>query len=106
MAYHRKESPTQSSKIASLQESSLEVWGREPRGSNTPQVQAYKRHLDFNSRGIEFDSLVIPDPSGHPHIASWSGDRPGILQRTNEKINYVAINVFNFKNRQSAMEKE
>lgn len=103
MAYHRIESPTQSALIASLQESSNEVWGREPRGSSILQVQAYKRNLQRESRGIEFDSYVIPDPTGHPHIASWSGERPGILERKNEQHDFVAIKVFNFKNRQPAI---
>lgn len=106
MSYNRLESPTQSIQIAKLQETSLEVWGREPRGSDLRQVQAYKRSLPRGSRGIEFDTYVIPDPTGHPHIASWSGERPGVFPRKNEQYDYVAISVFNFKNLQPAIEKE
>lgn len=76
------------------------MWGREPRGGQIPQVQAYKRSLRQGNRGIEFDSHVIPDPTGHPHIASWSGERPGIYHRKDDHHDFVAIKVFNFKNRQ------
>jgi hypothetical protein len=100
MSYHRKESPTQSIRIAALQESSLEVWGKEPRGSNIPAVQSYKRKLPDGSRGIEFDTYVEPNSDGHPHYASWSGERPGIFNRNDESGEYVAINVFNFINKQ------
>ncbi len=105
MAYHRIESETQCSHIAVKQESSLEVWGREPRCSDIRQVQAYKRGLQRGIRGIEFDSQVIPDPTGHPHIASWSGERLGILQRKDDQHDYVAIKVFDFKNLQPAIER-
>lgn len=100
MSFHRKESPTQNTKIAQLQESSLEVWGKEPRGSCIPTVQAFKRMLPLNNRGIEFDTFVEPNVDGHPHLASWSGDRPGILERKDEIGEYVAIKVFNFVNKQ------
>ena len=100
MTFHRKESPTQNSDIASLQESSLEVWGKEPRGSSILTVQAYKKKLPASERGIEFDSFVTPDPDGHPHIASWSGARSGIMNRSDGPVDYVAIKVNNFQNRQ------
>lgn len=100
MAFHRKESPTQSVAIALLQENSQEVWGKEPRGSNIPTVQAYKRKLTERNRGIEFDTYVEPNSDGHPHTASWSGERPGIFNRNDDKGDYVAINVFNFVNKQ------
>ncbi len=100
MAYHRKESPTQNIRIAAFQEISLEVWGKEPRGSSVLTVQAFKRALPQNTRGIEFASHVEPNPDGHPHYASWSGDRPGILQRRDKDGEYAAIKVFNFKNLQ------
>jgi hypothetical protein len=100
MAYHRKESPTQSVHIASLQESTLEVWGKEPRGSSTLTVQAYKRKIPAKTRGIEFETHTDPNPDGHPHIASWSGERPGILKRNENDQDFAAISVFNFKNLQ------
>lgn len=100
MTYHRKESPTQSVKVAALQEQSLEVWGKEPRNSDMLKVQAFKRRLPTVTRGIEFNSHVDPDPDGHPHIACWSGDRPGMLERQDENGHYAAINVFDFKNEQ------
>lgn len=100
MSYHRKESTTQTVEIAKLQEESLEVWGKEPKGSYFPTVQAYKRYLPKDERGIEFDSHVEPNPDGHPHRASWSGERPGILKRKDEKGEYVAIEVIAFKNLQ------
>ena len=100
MAYHRKESPTQSVHIADLQERTLEVWGKEPRGSSILTVQAYKRALPPKQRGIEFASHVDPNPDGHPHVASWSGERPGIFKRYDNNGEYAAIKVFNFKNLQ------
>lgn len=101
MSYHRKESPTQSIEIAALQEASLEVWGKEPRGSSVLTVQAYKRRLPGTERGIQFDTIVVPNPDGHPHIAHWSGERPGILKRVDSKGNYIAIAVYNFTNLQT-----
>ena len=100
MAFHRKESPTQSTRIAALQESSLEVWGKEPRGSSILAVQAYKRKLPVNERGIEFETYVLPNADGHPHYASWSGNRSGILKRKDNGSEYVAIPVSNFINSQ------
>ena len=106
MAYHRIESPTQSVRIAAKQETSLEVWGREPRGGSPfLKVQAYKRLLPHSERGIQFDAHILPDPDGHPHRACWSGDRPGILSREDETGEFIAINVFNFKNAQPPMER-
>lgn len=104
MTYHRKESPTQSVRVAALQEQSLEVWGKEPRNSDTLKVQAFKRRLPAETRGIEFDSHVDPDPDGHPHIACWSGDRSGILGRQDAKGQYAAIKVFDFRNEQPALD--
>ena len=100
MAFHRKESTTQTVHVASLQEATLEVWGKEPRGSSTLTVQAYKRKLPASERGIEFETHVPPNPDGHPHYASWSGNRPGLLSRKDSGQDYAAIFVFNFKNNQ------
>lgn len=100
MSFHRKESPTQSMKIAQLQEESLEVWGREPRGSSMLTVQAYKRKLPEGDRGIIFNSHVEPNPDGHPHTASWSGERSGMLKRKGKHGDYTAIKVYNFENLQ------
>ena len=100
MAFHRKESPTQSIRIAALQEFSLEVWGKEPRGSSTLTVQAYKRKLPTNERGIEFETYVLPNADGHPHYASWSGNRSGILKRKDNGSDYIAISVTSFINSQ------
>jgi hypothetical protein len=100
MAYHRKESPTQTVNIASLQEASLEVWGKEPQGSSILTVQAYKRRLPNGDRGIEFDTHVPPNPDGHPFYASWSGERPGIFIRQADGQDFAAIVVINFQNKQ------
>jgi len=100
MSYNRQESKTQTVHVAALQEKSLEVWGKEPRGSSFLKVQAYKRALPDSVRGINFDSHVEPDPDGHPHIACWSGERPGVFQRQDTGIDYVGIKVVNFKNAQ------
>jgi RHS repeat-associated protein len=76
--YHRLESPTQSPKVARLQETSGEIWGRAPRGSDIPKVQAYAGPLPPGARGIEFTTSVAPDPYGMPHLPTWSGPRPGV----------------------------
>jgi hypothetical protein len=102
--YHRKESPTQSVRIAMLQEKSLEVWGKEPRGSCFPKVQAFKGRLEHVARGIEFDTHVEPDPDGHPHIACWSGQRDGVFLRPDSLGDYVAIKVHHFLNNQPQAE--
>ena len=100
MSYHGKESVTQTPEVARLQEKSMEIWGREPRGSSILKVQAFKKKLPLRARGVEFDSYVVPDPDGHPHIASWSGKRSGILSRNSGDTNFIAIKVIKFVNKQ------
>jgi len=76
--FHRLESPTQTPEDAAQQVSSGEVWGRAPRGSDIPKVQAYEGPLPEGARGIEFTTDVTPDPYGIPGQPEWSGPRPGV----------------------------
>jgi hypothetical protein len=63
-----------STEIARLIEQSNEVWGKEPLGSATPQVQAHVGNLPAGCRGIEFVTEVKPSPGTPDHEARW---RPG-----------------------------
>jgi RHS repeat-associated protein len=76
--YHRVESTTQTTDIARLQEETGEIWGRAPRGSDIPKVQAYRGPLPEGRRGIEFITDVAPDPGGVPFLPTWSGPRAGV----------------------------
>lgn len=79
--FYRLESATQTPGDARRQQLSGEIWGRAPRNSDWPQVQAYVGRLPGDRRGVEFFTSVAPDPSGHPHEARWSGGgrRPGVV---------------------------
>ena len=76
--YHRIESPTQTAEDATLQETSLEIWGRPARGSDQPKVKAYVGSLPLGRRGIEFTTDVKPDPNTPPGFAYWSGLCSGV----------------------------
>jgi hypothetical protein len=43
--FHRLESPTQTTAVASQQVASGEIWGAPARGSNIPSVKAYRNSL-------------------------------------------------------------
>ena len=76
--YHRLESPTQPPEVAAQQVASGEVWGRPPRGSYIPKVQAYSGPLPEGARGIEFTTDVPPDRYGIPGQPTWRGPREGV----------------------------
>lgn len=71
--YHRLETVTQTAADAARQEATGEIWGRTPRGSAWPQVQAFRGPLPPGHRGMEFETPVAPDPGGHPWEVRWSG---------------------------------
>lgn len=77
--YHRRESPSQTAAIAAQQQATGEMWGRAPRGSDVPAVQAYVGPLPFGIRGVEFTTDVLPDPGSPPGQAYWRGPRPGVV---------------------------
>jgi hypothetical protein len=65
-----------------LQIQSQEIWGKVPRnyyqGIN-PAVKAYTTWIGgTGARGIKFKTDVPPDEGTPPHLALWSGDRPGV----------------------------
>jgi RHS repeat-associated protein len=76
--YHRLQSPTQPPEVAAQQVASGEVWGRPPRGSWIPAVQAYSGPLPEGTRGIEFTTDVPPDRYGIPGQPTWRGPREGV----------------------------
>lgn len=76
--FHRKASPTQTDRDALLQALGGEIWGRTPRGSAWPKVQAYLGPLPLDEAGIEFYTAAEPDPGDHPTRAGWTGPRPGV----------------------------
>lgn len=43
-----------------------------------PKVKAYEGHLPDGRAGIEFYTLVEPDPGRIPGCPVWSGPRPGV----------------------------
>src|SRR5437016_6261746 len=92
-AFHRLESPTQSSSVAKLQESSGEIWGREPYGSGFLVVQAYRRSLPAGERGIEFLTEIRPERgSGTPYEARWYYPQTqGTVLRQNGGRDFAAI---------------
>ena len=79
-----------------LQETSLEIWGKPSRYTLSPQVRAYVGGLPENSRGVEFETDVEPDPDCPPGIAKWSGPRPGVKVEND----CAKIKVKSLKNRQ------
>jgi hypothetical protein len=85
--YYRLESPSQTPEIARVQEATGEIWGKAPRGSTIPAVQAYTGPLPEGARGIEFTAEVEPDPLSPPGQAYWRGPRPGVIvEGDNAKI--------------------
>ena len=79
--YHRLESPTQTAEIAKKQEQSGEIWGAANRNSwvtDRPSVDAYVGPLKAGARGIEFETVVLPDPGQPPGRARWTGPREGV----------------------------
>ena len=76
--FHRKESPTQTAETARMQEISGEIWGKSPRGSDVPTVQAYTGPLPDGASGIEFYTNVTPNSGTPRRKANWSGPRPGV----------------------------
>lgn len=76
--FYRRESSTQTVQVAQRQVESGEIWGRAPRYSDAPTVQAYRGALPGNTRGIEFRTDVPPDPGSPPRQAQWTGPRPGV----------------------------
>jgi hypothetical protein len=76
--FHRLESPTQSPTDARQQVCQDQLWGRPPRASDRPSVKAYSGRLPTERSGIEFFTVVPPDPRNPPHRADWSGQRPGV----------------------------
>jgi hypothetical protein len=79
--YSRAPSPTQTPHNAWQQIHSGELWGRVPRDSSWPQVQAFRYAL-YEKDGLEFVTRVPPDQSFGPHATwSWGPDaspRPGV----------------------------
>jgi hypothetical protein len=80
--YYRLESESQTKEVAAQQSTSGEVWGRTPRGSAWPQVQAYVGHLPADRNGIEFYTDIEPNPGGKPTEVRWSGGGPRAGVRT------------------------
>lgn len=64
-----------------MQLESLEIWGQAAQNvyqSDIPKVKAYVGKIPPDKAGIEFTTDVPPDPNTPPHLATWSGDRPGV----------------------------
>lgn len=100
--FNRRESPTQTSQDAQVQEQSREIWGRPRRGGHTPSVKAYRGSLSAADRGIEFDTSVAPHKgSGSPFDAIWYfPETAGTEERNKDGEQYAAIRIENFTNKQ------
>lgn len=85
---------TQTDETAELQRDSGEVWGRTPRWSYEPKVQAYKGPLPEGQAGIEFTTEVPPDPQALPWEPSWSSSRDDVrLEHDFAKISVTVTKV-------------
>ena len=79
--YHRYITPTQTDADIEMQIESLEIWGKAAQNvyqSDIPKVKAYVGKIPSRREGIEFTTDIPPDPNTPPHLAYWSGDRPGV----------------------------
>jgi hypothetical protein len=76
--FHRRESPTQTTKDAANQEASQEIWGKPRQNSDIPQVQAYTGLLPPNTRGVEFRTMISPMSNSAPGQARWVEGMPGV----------------------------
>jgi hypothetical protein len=101
--FHRRESPTQTVNDAKLQQSSMEIWGKEARFSSLLSVKAYRGAIKALQMGVEFDTAVAPQKGGgSPFEARWyHGSTPGVVKRTDSAgTDYAAIPVTRLDNRQ------
>ena len=73
----------------------MQIWGRPPRGSNIPKVQAYLGPLSPGKRGIEFTISCVPDSGSPPGYAFWSGPSDDIA--VNDE-GFAILNVLTLKN--------
>ncbi len=84
--YHRYLTPTQTEEDIKMQLQSLEIWGKAAKNiyqSDIPKVKAYVGKIPPGKVGIEFTTNVSPDPNTPPHLATWSGNRPGVRTEGN-----------------------
>jgi hypothetical protein len=97
LIYHRKQSKQpEDVETARKQIAHQEIWGgpcRNNMAGDTPKVKAWRKELDWlNAFGIEFRTMVTPDPNGHPVLVYWSRyceDREGVR----EEDGYAKIDV-------------
>lgn len=83
--YHRVRSTSQTDEDAYAIEASGRLWGKAPRGSATPQPQAYDGPLPDGTVGIEFYTDAAPHPGSAPgKIRWWPGD-PGVVLLDDER---------------------
>ena len=71
--FHRLASPTQTQEDAQRQAETGEIWGRTPRNSGWPQIEAYPGLLKEGEFGIEFYTAARPNESRHSPVHYWSG---------------------------------
>ena len=101
--YHRRESPTQTSQDALDQAATMEIWGKVGRmGGLHPTVRAYAKSLPQTERGVEFRTQISPDKR---HSTPWEvhwilGVTPGVLARRKNGVDFAAITLSWFSNRQ------
>ena len=95
--FSRRETPdTQTPADAVEQCRTSEIWGRIPRWSQWPAVQAYGGRLK-GSRGIEFTTDTHPHPNGtldrnSPFELRWYlGLTPDVLKRVKKNEEFACI---------------
>ncbi len=80
--YYRLKTPTQTEEDIEMQIKSLEIWGKAAQNfyqSDIPKVKTYVGKIPPGKEGIEFTTDVLPDGNTPPHLATWSGNRQGLV---------------------------
>lgn len=92
--FFRRESPTQSGDVMRAILTSGELWGRPPRNSNVPAVQAFVGALPDGEPGFEFFAAATPHSTGGGR-AFWRVRDDGTVWGDDEwaKVNILVSHV-------------
>lgn len=88
--YHR----FQSADLNEQMEQTGLIGGKPPVNSFIPKVQAHKGPLPPGKTGIEFYTMVEPDPGAAPGWPTWRRGRPGVIDLPpdpKDRVECVAI---------------
>ena len=79
IVFHRRASPTQTTRDAYNQTVTGQLWGRANRGSDTPSVDGYAGPLPPGIRGTEYETSILPDPGTQPRLVRWTAANSGVI---------------------------